>query len=46
MDITIVTSARTDLICKTLLELCCFPFNWFNIKVFYVKIMHDKKRKS
>lgn len=27
MDITIVTSARTDLICKTLLELCCFPFN-------------------
>jgi len=27
MDITIVTSAKTDISCKTLLELCCFPFN-------------------
>jgi len=27
MDITIVTNAKTDLSCKTLLEFCCFPFN-------------------
>lgn len=27
MDITIVTTARTDVMCKKLLELSCFPFN-------------------